>query len=1496
MDYGYVVKISNKKIYREIQLQNDLKMLRIGIGTECDVRFYKELFFEKFCLTLSNENGAWQIMCSDNIYIDAGDVRKLVTKKLTHGDSFKVRYQNGETELFKVEFLIDFDNAAKKYDRVIDISNLNCITIGSSSVSNIVLNSPYTNNDRIELRRNGSDYQLRILSSACGVYHNGARAANNEIIKNGDFFSVAEFSFYLKNRRLMTDTNVNVNGLTYYDEQQKNDYPKFNRNTRVKFVVDDEKIQVLDPPAKPQKPKNNILSRLLPSLIMVVAGLAMAAFSPFMLVSSGIGVVTAVISLIQGKKDFKTNSKERIEKYNKYIENKKAEIEKDRNDEKEVLEKIYNDENTLMNRFFSFSGDLFDRMPEDEDFLCVRLGTGDVKAKKEIDYKKQEKLEVEDDLQIIPENLSKEYEYIHLAPIVCNFKDSNAIGIIGLDQYRFELMKTIIIDLCARQFPADLNLFFVCEEQHRNKIHWLRMLPHVYNEDLGIRNIVTDSESKNVLFEYLYKELTAREQNKKYDKNIIVFLFDEYGFKNHPISKFTENAKELGVTFVYFGNKKTDIGLNCDYLIDIQNENTASLIDTSDANNTSEFHYVSVPDNQAAAVVDLLAPVYTEEISLEGTLVKNISLFRLLNIIAVDDIDLAANWSKSQVFKSMSAPIGVSKSGVVSLDLHDKAHGPHGLVAGTTGSGKSEILQTYVLSMALLFHPYEVSFVIIDFKGGGMVNQFKDLPHLVGAITNIDGKEIDRSLKSIKAELKKRQRLFAEAEVNHIDKYIKKYKAGEVSEPLPHLILIVDEFAELKAEQPEFMKELISAARIGRSLGVHLILATQKPSGQVDDQIWSNSRFKLCLKVQDQQDSNEVLKSPLAAEIKEPGRAYLQVGNNEIFELFQSAYSGAPEKTDNSNVKEFAIYSLTDSGRRIPVYQQKKKKNGEKSATQLEALVQYVHDYAEQAHIKKLPDICLPPLPEVINYSSNRVGELTVPIGIYDDPDNQIQSVYGLNIFSDNTMIIGSSQSGKTNLLQLLIRGIADHYTPQDVNIYIIDFASMVLKNFELLNFVGGVVCSNEDEKLKNLFKLITEQIEIRKQKLLEKGVSNYLSYKEAGYTDIPQIVLIIDNLTALNELYLQDNDVLLTICREGIAVGVSVVVANSQTSGIGYKYMSNFAAKIALFCNDSSEYSSVFDYCRMSIPAVAGRCIIEKDKQHYECQTFLAFEGEKEFERVEQMRQFIESSNAKNEQSKAKIIPLIPDLLTREFVESQYSYYLNERFSFILGLNYSTVSPVVFNLSQIGMFAVTGRQGMGKNSFVHYMLNVMNDKYSNEVQAYVFDNVSRRLQDTKDLSIVKTYSILPDDAKKAIASIHEQLKSRYEELMNGNSEILDTSPLLLLVLNSRDAIEAISEDASVLEQLKDIVGRYKNLNVCVVVGDFENKIISYSSPELVKFIRDNKKFLYFDDIANMKIIDFPLATMRAFKKPVSTGDCYYIDDNECKKVKSTIVRLNVTK
>lgn len=339
--------------------------------------------------------------------------------------------------------------------------------------------------------------------------------------------------------------------------------------------------------------------------------------------------------------------------------------------------------------------------------------------------------------------------------------------------------------------------------------------------------------------------------------------------------------------------------------------------------------------------------------------------------------------------------------------------------------------------MATLFHPYEVGFIIIDFKGGGMVNQFRDLPHLNGAITNIDGREIDRSLMSIKAELLKRQELFAEANVNKIDDYIKLFKKGEVKTALPHLILIVDEFAELKSDQPEFMKELISAARIGRSLGVHLILATQKPSGVVNDQIWSNSKFKLCLKVQTKEDSNEVLKSPLAAEIREPGRAYLQVGNNEIFQLFQSAYSGAPSQFDTlGNTNKFKLSKVSLYGRREVFFEQKPK-SLDASVTQLDALVEYVKEYCEKRGIERLPNICLPPLPEHIALPEGEIQtkgkDIYIPVGFYDDPSRQLQKEYGINLSQGNLFILGSSQYGKTTLLQTIIKQIAINYSPSEV-------------------------------------------------------------------------------------------------------------------------------------------------------------------------------------------------------------------------------------------------------------------------------------------------------------------------------------------------------------------------------------------------------------------------------------------------------------------------------
>ena len=1446
------------------------------------------------------KNGTdWSVHCSDNLYLTVGDIRKLMTKNLIHGDSLEVKYQDSDNFVFSLDFLIDFDDGKKKYERIVDVSNTTKLTIGAASSYNISLSGEYVKNDAVELTQKNNAFVIDIKQTTYGVYHNGKKSKTGDIIRNGDFLSISDYFFYIKDGRIWTQIrpDMKINALNYVDKETKTSYPKFNRNTRVKTVVCDEKIEILDPPAKPQKPKNNLFMRLLPSLGMIIAAGVMAFFGGIMIImsviSGAMAIFTTIMSIKEGNKEYKESSAERIEKYGEYIAKKKSEIEQCRNQEHAELEELFVSQSVERLRFEEFSSDLFDRSKEDNDYLCVRLGSGDVLSKREINYKKQEKLEIEDELQQIPEQICAEYRDVHNAPIVCDFKEINAMGVVGVPDCRFELLKNIVIDIAARQYFSDVKMVFVAEKEHKEQIQWLRFLPHVYNDAIGVRNIVCDDESKNLIFEYLYKELTIREQNKSFTENIVVFFYDEYGFKSHPISKFVDKAKELGIIFLFFGNTVADIPQGCSYIVSIKDMKNATLINTQNRSEISEFVYPNIQTSQAEEIVKLLAPVYTEEISLEGSLTKNITMFELLNILAVDDIDLKSRWEKSQVFKSMAAPLGVSKTGVVSLDLHDKAHGPHGLVAGTTGSGKSEILQTYILAMSTLYHPYEVAFVIIDFKGGGMVNQFKELPHLLGAITNIDGKEINRSLKSIKAELQKRQRLFAEADVNHIDKYIRKFKAGETNVPLPHLIIIVDEFAELKAEQPEFMKELISAARIGRSLGVHLILATQKPSGQVNEQIWSNSRFKLCLKVQSQEDSNEVIKSPLAAEIKEPGRAYLQVGNNEIFELFQSAYSGASEKTDDSNVKEFTIFSLTVSGKRVPVYTQKRKKSGEGSATQLDAIVKYVSDYCAGINLPKLPDICLPSLGDCIDFATSDKktadpGSFEVEIGICDDPENQYQGVHTVDLGCNNLMIIGSSQSGKTNVLQNIIRSLSTKYTPDEVNIYIIDFASMVLKNFDKLSHVGGVVCPSEDEKLKNLFKLLNTEIEIRKEKLMSVGVSSFAAYKEAGEKDFPIIVLLIDNLTALKELYFQDDDELLNLCREGLTVGISIVIANSQTAGIGYKYLSNFSARMALYCNDSNEYSSLFDHCSERIDSIPGRSIVEIDKRHYECQSYLAFKGEKEIDRVQEIKNYISEINAANKHMIAKRIPLIPASLTKGFMVEQFSSYMEDNFSIVTGLDYATVTPFALDFASAGLLAITGREGAGRHNWLRYSVDMFSTMYPGMSKVYVVDSIGKKLASLKESDNITAYSMIAEDAVKYIKEIEMQLKDRYDALVAGNEDALNNAELLVLVIDNQDALFAICNNSDGLAAYKNIISRYKNMRVCIITF-VENANIPYSAPEIMKNIRDQRNFMYFDDISNMKIFDVPLAMSRNYKKPIELGDGYYIKDNECVKLKTPI-------
>jgi len=503
--------------------------------------------------------------------------------------------------------------------------------------------------------------------------------------------------------------------------------------------------------------------------IMAYMGGTMLIFS---VVSGIIAIIITFVGVFQSKKEYKISLKERREKYSNYIDKKKKDIEMYREEERKKLNKIYPSMEENLKKFDEFSSELFDRSKDDEDFLHIRLGTGSIEAVRKIKYKKQERLEIEDDLQEVPQKLYDEYKMIHNAPVVCSLKDINALGITGNKNQRYEFFKNMVLDIVARQFYTEVKMFFVVSVDNSELIYNMRFLPYVNINGLNIKGIVSDDESKKIVYEHLYSVMSERETNRNYEDNYIVFLFDRYEFGSHPVSKFVDKAKDLGVTFIFFEDCKEKIPMGCEKLVTLLDNCDAELIDTSNDRMAIPFSYKICSEKQIARITQIVAAVQTEEISLESSLTKKINIFSLLDIYQVEDLDLSKRWNKSVVYNSMTVPIGVSKTGIMYLDIHDQFHGPHGLVAGTTGSGKSELLQTYILSIATLFHPYEVAFVIIDFKGGGMVNQFVNLPHLLGTITNIDGKEIDRSLRSIKAELQKRQVLFAEAEVNHIDKYI----------------------------------------------------------------------------------------------------------------------------------------------------------------------------------------------------------------------------------------------------------------------------------------------------------------------------------------------------------------------------------------------------------------------------------------------------------------------------------------------------------------------------------------------------------------------------------------------------------------------------------------------------------------------------------------------------------------------------------------------------
>ena len=707
------------------------------------------------------------------------------------------------------------------------------------------------------------------------------------------------------------------------------------------------------------------------------------------------------------------------------------------------------------------------------------------------------------------------------------------------------------------------------------------------------------------------------------------------------------------------------------------------------------------------SLVRKLSGIKLDLSSTSEVLPSMLTFLEMYNVSKIEHLNIRTRWKENNPTVTLKAPVGVDTLGnLFYLDLHEKYQGPHGLVAGMTGSGKSEFIITYILSMAVNYHPDEVAFILIDYKGGGLAGAFENkkkgikLPHLAGTITNLDGASINRSLVSIQSELRKRQSIFNEAKqisnegTMDIYKYQKLYREGIVTEPVPHLFIISDEFAELKTQQPEFMDQLISTARIGRSLGVHLILATQKPNGVVNDQIWSNSRFRVCLKVQEKQDSMDMIKRPDAAELSATGRFYLQVGYNEFFDIGQSAWCGAPyvPAEEVESKEEDSVQIIDNLGRIVKEVKDSKKENEENvnNIKQIVGIVNYLSEIADEDHIS-VRKLWMDEIPEFITVNSliNKHGPLQkdgleVVIGEYDDPFNQQQNIVIHNVSEcGNTIIYGAMGSGKELLVNTLVCGLIENFAPSDINLFLIDFGSEALQMYAKAPHVGNVLLSSDEEKLIRLMKILKEQIYERK-KLLAEYSGNPDLYEKATGRSLTTIVTIIDNYAAFNELYENLVDEIAYLSREGSKYKIYFIITATAVNEVKYKISQNFGKQYVLQMNDKSDYSSVFGNVKGVYPSkLIGRGLILKNSV-YEFQTAHICKDE---ELQAYVTGLISELNANYSDDNVIKVPEVPEKLTPEDIKITQTLENVQ-----VGVDLDLVKPVVVNLKKSVVNVITGK------------------------------------------------------------------------------------------------------------------------------------------------------------------------------------------------------------
>jgi DNA segregation ATPase FtsK/SpoIIIE, S-DNA-T family len=807
---------------------------------------------------------------------------------------------------------------------------------------------------------------------------------------------------------------------------------------------------------------------------------------------------------------------------------------------------------------------LWERRPAAPDFLELTAGVADVDWTVPVsgvtDDPAPEVVEAVDEVRRLP-----------VVPVPVALRAGTALGLAGDRRAALAVARSLVAQAVATSGPVDLAVAVFTDPDRVADWDWTKWLPHVRDRRSGgsVRLLAAGTDGCAALARDL---LDTRDGGP-----LLLAMVDGAVLLEGRPCPLRDLLSADAVTSLVLADRLPAL---CTHTLTVAGDGSAVLRRLAVADTVSGILATGMAPQPARDLARSLARFEDPELRVEGAgLPDRVALLPLLDLPDLRSATLRARWREGAATLRATAVLGVTEHGLFSVDLDDD--GPHALVAGTTGSGKSELLRTLVASLAMGNDPEHLTFVLVDYKGGGALDECARLPHCVGLITDLDEQLGERALRCLEAELRYRERLLRQVGVGHLREYQHWRDSGHPdAEPMPRLVLVIDEFATLVKALPDFVDALVGIAQRGRSLGMHLVMATQRPAGSVSDAIKNNVKLRIGLRLESGSDSVDVIDSPVAAEIggRQWGRAFHRVSARQV-QAVQTALSTAvsvdgPAAAVTVSAFRFGPDRGAPDGRAV-----------DDGPTDLHRLVTASSAAGRRPARRPWPE----PLPaRLTDLPAAGRGLQTPAIGLpavalADDPEQQSQYPVGWDPQAGNLLLYGVVGAGTTTALATVALAWSSAYPPDRLHLYVLDLGAGGLAALARLPHCGAYIGAGDRERQVRLIRLLRRELDARKQ----------------STTDCPLWMVLVDNIAALTTEFDRDLsgqnllDDLARVYADGPAVGVHIAVTADRSGSVPHAWAALTQQRLLFRLADASEYSA-FDVPRQRVPAfVPGRAVV---------------------------------------------------------------------------------------------------------------------------------------------------------------------------------------------------------------------------------------------------------------------------------------------------------------